>query len=340
MQQRRGQARGLFPRHRQSCPDSARAHKNRACSPPSIDRRARAGTGPPALWNGGRCLPQRPPFFCHRGDCSRGARVFALFALEWMGVSPVLKKYAMPLGIWLLFAAIAVGLWLGLKNIFYPLQFSLYRHGVPQAWRCLRRERSGRATPCSGWWGCVARIPRRIRRENMQIEGFWYYLFLGVFEAATIHYAVAKIFGPLIFGAAFAATPAGRRWCSICCPSSAGGAAAALEGCALYCLCRFAAVCFGAVLVWRAWQGGNHVVRLWRQRPLSLCWPLSVGAIAPFASASARRRCFCACAWTRPPASSALCPMGLAIGDPQSGERTPRTVFSACAAWRNARKRH
>ncbi len=38
----------------------------------------------------------------------------------------------------------------------------------------------------------------------MQIEGFWYYLFTGVFEAATIHYAVAKIFGPLVFG---------RGWC-------------------------------------------------------------------------------------------------------------------------------
>ena len=39
-----------------------------------------------------------------------------------------------------------------------------------------------------------------ISRDNMQIEGFWYYLFLGTFEAATIHYAVAKIFGPLLFG--------------------------------------------------------------------------------------------------------------------------------------------
>ena len=39
-----------------------------------------------------------------------------------------------------------------------------------------------------------------ISRENMQIEGFWYYLFLGSFEAATIHYAVAKLFGPLLFG--------------------------------------------------------------------------------------------------------------------------------------------
>ena len=47
-----------------------------------------------------------------------------------------------------------------------------------------------------------------ISNENMQIEGFWYYLFLGVFEAATIHYAVAKIFGPLVFG---------RGWCGYAC---------------------------------------------------------------------------------------------------------------------------
>ena len=47
-----------------------------------------------------------------------------------------------------------------------------------------------------------------ISHENMQIEGFWYYLFSGVFEAATIHYAVAKIFGPLIFG---------RGWCGFAC---------------------------------------------------------------------------------------------------------------------------
>ena len=44
--------------------------------------------------------------------------------------------------------------------------------------------------------------------ENMQIEGFWYYFFTGVFEAATIHYAVAKIFGPLLFG---------RGWCGYAC---------------------------------------------------------------------------------------------------------------------------
>lgn len=47
-----------------------------------------------------------------------------------------------------------------------------------------------------------------ISGENMQIEGFWYYLLIGTFEAATIHYAVAKIFGPLIFG---------RGWCGYAC---------------------------------------------------------------------------------------------------------------------------
>jgi polyferredoxin len=47
-----------------------------------------------------------------------------------------------------------------------------------------------------------------ISNENMQIEGFWYYMLMGTFEAATIHYAVAKIFGPLVFG---------RGWCGYAC---------------------------------------------------------------------------------------------------------------------------
>lgn len=47
-----------------------------------------------------------------------------------------------------------------------------------------------------------------INHENMLISGFWYYLFLGVFEAAVIHYLVAKILGPLLFG---------RGWCGYAC---------------------------------------------------------------------------------------------------------------------------
>ncbi len=45
-------------------------------------------------------------------------------------------------------------------------------------------------------------------KENMQIEGFFAYLFAGVFAGATLHYFIAKIAGPLIFG---------RGWCGWAC---------------------------------------------------------------------------------------------------------------------------
>ena len=41
--------------------------------------------------------------------------------------------------------------------------------------------------------------------ENLSMSGFWYYLFLGVFEAAVIHFLIAKIAGPFLFG---------RGWCA------------------------------------------------------------------------------------------------------------------------------
>ncbi|ABR56414.1 4Fe-4S ferredoxin iron-sulfur binding domain protein [Methanococcus aeolicus Nankai-3] len=42
-----------------------------------------------------------------------------------------------------------------------------------------------------------------IRTENMQMEGFFFYLFGGIFAGSTIHYLIAKIFGPIIFGRGF-----------------------------------------------------------------------------------------------------------------------------------------
>lgn len=46
------------------------------------------------------------------------------------------------------------------------------------------------------------------QHENISMSGFWYYLFLGVFEAAVIHFLVAKIIGPFLFG---------RGWCGYAC---------------------------------------------------------------------------------------------------------------------------
>jgi polyferredoxin len=47
-----------------------------------------------------------------------------------------------------------------------------------------------------------------IKQENMQIEGFFFYLMAGVFGGSLIHYLVAKIAGPLLFN---------RGWCGWSC---------------------------------------------------------------------------------------------------------------------------
>ncbi len=47
-----------------------------------------------------------------------------------------------------------------------------------------------------------------IEFENMQIEGFFFYLLAGFFGGATIHYLVAKVVGPLFFN---------RGWCAWAC---------------------------------------------------------------------------------------------------------------------------
>lgn len=111
--------------------------------------------------------------------------------------------------IWLIFITVAVTLYLTTDNIFYLLNFTyigtslavgiyLYSHKVKYARNIVQFA--------IGLYMLI--YLGIISRENMQIEGFWYYLLLGVFEAAVIHYLVAKILGPLFFG---------RGWCGYAC---------------------------------------------------------------------------------------------------------------------------
>lgn len=120
-----------------------------------------------------------------------------------------IKKYFASILMLAIFEIVAVSLWLTKDNIFYLFNFSyigcslalglaLYTRKVKHARRVVQFLVGTYMLVYLGF----------ISNENMQIEGFWYYLFLGVFEAATIHYAVAKIFGPLIFG---------RGWCGYAC---------------------------------------------------------------------------------------------------------------------------
>ena len=116
----------------------------------------------------------------------------------------MLKKYAAALAIWLLFAAIAAGLWLGTGNAFYLFNFLYIGTGLAAGMALYAQGRAWARNAVQWVVGLyLLAYLGVVRRENMQIEGFWYYLFSGVFEAAVIHYAVAKIFGPLLFGRGF-----------------------------------------------------------------------------------------------------------------------------------------
>ena len=115
-----------------------------------------------------------------------------------------LKKYALVLLIGGVFEAVAISLWLTKHNLFYLLNFSYIGISLSLGIFLLGRKYPYARRVVQLLVGLYMLLYLGlINRENMQIEGFWYYLFTGVFEAATIHYAVAKIFGPLIFGRGF-----------------------------------------------------------------------------------------------------------------------------------------
>lgn len=120
-----------------------------------------------------------------------------------------MKKYLLPATILAIFETVAVSLWLTKNNIFYLFNFSYIGISIALGlFLYIRKYAHARRVTQLLVGMYMLFYLGIICNENMQIEGFWYYLFCGVFEAATIHYAVAKIFGPLIFG---------RGWCGYAC---------------------------------------------------------------------------------------------------------------------------
>ena len=120
-----------------------------------------------------------------------------------------MKKYKAPIAVWLAFITVAITLWLALNEIFYLFNFTYIGTAVA----------AGLALFIANWKYARVMVQLAVGlymfvylgiicRENMQIEGFWYYLFSGTFQAAVIHYLVAKIGGPLLFG---------RGWCGYAC---------------------------------------------------------------------------------------------------------------------------
>lgn len=119
------------------------------------------------------------------------------------------KQYRILIGIWAIFEMIAVFLWLIKGDLFYFLNFtyigSCLAGGI---FLYIRKWRYARNAVQFAIGLYMLFFLGVISGENMQIEGFWYYLFSGIFGGAVIHYAVAKIVGPLFFG---------RGWCGYGC---------------------------------------------------------------------------------------------------------------------------
>ena len=110
---------------------------------------------------------------------------------------------------WMIFEIVAITLWLTMQNIFYLFNFSYIGASIAIGFLLFQFQYKYARRIAQFLVGAYMLVYLGLMcNENMQMEGFWYYLFTGVFEAATIHYAVAKIFGPLIFG---------RGWCGFAC---------------------------------------------------------------------------------------------------------------------------
>lgn len=96
-----------------------------------------------------------------------------------------MKKYLPSCLLFMVFEVIAVVLWLTRDNLFYLLNFT-YIGGciaLGTAFFAAGKKYARRFVQFAVGSYMLIYLGL-ISQENMQIEGFWYYLFLGVFEAA------------------------------------------------------------------------------------------------------------------------------------------------------------
>ncbi len=119
-----------------------------------------------------------------------------------------LKDFKTPLFLFLVFWSIGIVLWQTKGNIFYLFNFGYIGTALGFGiglYNLLPRKKkpSGRrlsqlliGTYMLGFLGII-------KMENMQLEGFFFYLLSGYFTGSVIHYMVAKIMGPILFGRGF-----------------------------------------------------------------------------------------------------------------------------------------
>ncbi len=112
-----------------------------------------------------------------------------------------------------IFYAIAILLWQTTGGLFYLFNFVYIGTSIGVGmgtYALLPKSKKNRGRKLSQLLvgGYLLGLLGFLARENMQIEGFYFYLLAGIFAGAVIHYMVAKVVGPLIFN---------RAWCGWTC---------------------------------------------------------------------------------------------------------------------------
>lgn len=115
------------------------------------------------------------------------------------------KELGVPFAIFISFWVVAIFLWQTSGNIFLLFNFGYIGTAVGIGiglYVLLPRKKkpSGRrlAQLLVGIYMLV--FLGIINKENMQIEGLFFYLLSGLFTGAVIHYLIAKVFGPILYG--------------------------------------------------------------------------------------------------------------------------------------------
>jgi polyferredoxin len=138
-----------------------------------------------------------------------GARRFAMRSDDRFNAA----KFSQAVIIMVVFWTIAVVLWQTTGKIFYLFNFVYLGTAIGVGiglYLALPRRRKHWGRRLSQLFVGVYMFVflGLIQQENMQIEGFFFYLLSGFFAGSVIHYLVAKIAGPLLFN---------RGWCGWAC---------------------------------------------------------------------------------------------------------------------------
>lgn len=97
-----------------------------------------------------------------------------------------MRNYLFPIGMWVLFETIAITLWLTLDHIFYLINFSYIGTCLSVGiFFYIKKFKYARNIVQFSVGLYMMLLLGIVAKENMQIEGFWYFLFFGSISGSS-----------------------------------------------------------------------------------------------------------------------------------------------------------